>query len=71
MKLKQFKDKIDDFFKKYGDIDVCIDLSKEDIDIVISDDGFYTDNVLDITETTDSERKVNGICISNYIMKEE
>lgn len=74
MKLKEFKDKINEFYKKNGDIDVCIDLSidtKVDSDIVNKDNKVYTENVLDITETTNYLGEVNGICISNYIMEDK
>lgn len=74
MKLKEFKNKINEFYKKNGDIDVCIDLSvdtKVDSDIVNKDNKVYTENVLDITETTNYLGEVNGICISNYIMEDK
>ena len=74
MKLKEFKDKINEFYKKNGDIDVCIDLSvdtKVDSDIVNKDNKVYTEIVLDITETTNYLGEVNGICISNYIMEDK
>lgn len=73
MNLKEFKYKIDELYKKHGDIGVVIDLStdtKDDSDIVVKDNGLYTENVLDITETTNYLGEVNGICISNYIMED-
>lgn len=69
MTLKEFKDKIDDMYNKYGDVgEVCIGLKKDDLFETLN--SYFTDNILDITETYDTNNKVNGICISNYIMEE-
>ena len=75
MKLKEFKERIDSLYQDYGDVDVCIDLSKNDLDLVETSNGYFTDNVLSITETFETNindrNNINGICISNYNMEEE
>ena len=82
MKLKEFKERIDKLYQDYGDVDVCIDLSKNDLDLVETNNGCFTDNILSITETFETNisdgnidkvriLNVNGICISNYNMEEK
>lgn len=75
MQLKEFKDIIDTMFSKYGDIDIVIDLAtNNDVDDTIYKDtetgNIYTEQVLDISEVKDNiGDNVEGICISNYKMK--
>lgn len=75
MQLKEFKDIIDTMFNKYGDIDIVIDLTtNNDIDDTLYKDtetgNIYTEQVLDISEVKDNVgNEVEGICISNYKMK--
>ena len=72
MDLKEFKEKIDNMYKKYGNLDhVTIDLTldeEEDYTVTKCDDGnIWTENIQDITEIKDQDG-VCGICLSNYIM---
>lgn len=75
MQLKEFKNIIDTMFSKYGDIDIMIDLAtNNDVDDTIYKDietgNIYTGQVLDISEVKDNTGdNVEGICISNYKMK--
>jgi hypothetical protein len=75
MQLKEFKNIIDTMFSKYGDIDIMIDLAtNNDVDDTIYKDietgNIYTEQVLDISEVKDNTGdNVEGICISNYKMK--
>lgn len=75
MQLKEFKNIIDTMFSKYGDIDIMIDLAtNSDVDDTIYKDietgNIYTEQVLDISEVKDNTGdNVEGICISNYKMK--
>lgn len=73
MNLGELKNKIDDFYDRYGaDMDVMIDLNfdpKVDDTIVVIRGKISSQNVVDITETTDKTGKINGICISNYKME--
>ena len=75
MQLKEFKNIIDTMFSKYGDIDIMIDLATNNgVDDTIYKDietgNIYTEQVLDISEVKDNTGdNVEGICISNYKMK--
>lgn len=75
MQLKEFKNIIDTMFSKYGDIDIMVDLAtNNDVDDTIYKDtetgNIYTEQVLDISEVKDNTGdNVEGICISNYKMK--
>lgn len=73
MNLGELKSKIDDFYDRYGaDIDVMIDLNfdpKVDDTIYVTRGKISSQNVVDITKTTDKTGKINGICISNYKME--
>lgn len=80
MKLEEFKNKINEMYDKYGDIEVCFDFNT-------TDEGFYTfmkndkiieepntfddlfiEEIVDVQETYyDVEMtRVSGICLSNY-----
>lgn len=73
MNLGELKNKIDDFYDRYGaDMDVMIDLNfdpKVDDTIAVIRGKISSQNIVDITETTDKIGKINGICISNYKME--
>lgn len=73
MNLGELKNKIDDFYDRYGaDMDVMIDLNfdpKVDDTIAVIRGKISSQNIADITETTDKAGKINGICISNYKME--
>lgn len=73
MNLGELKNKIDDFYDRYGaDMDVMIDLNfdpKVDDTIYVTRGKISSQNVVDITKTTDKTGKANGICISNYKME--
>lgn len=73
MNLGELKNKIDDFYDKFGaDMDVMIDLNfdpKVDDTIAVIRGKISSQNIADITEITDKAGKINGICISNYKME--
>ena len=73
MNLGELKNKIDEFYDRYGaDMDVMIDLNfdpKVDDTIAVIRGKISSQNIADITETTDKAGKINGICISNYKME--
>lgn len=82
MKLKEFKEKIDLMYEKYGDVDIVIDMRLDDeANISFQDENgnyFYpidrikyimSEDIKDISETYRSDGVndlVDGICISNY-----
>lgn len=74
MNLGELKNKIDNFYDKYGaDIDVMIDLNFDpriDYTIAVIRGKISSQNVVEITETTDKTGKIDSICISNYKMGE-
>ena len=73
MNLGELKNKIDDFYDRYGaDIDVMIDLNfdpKVDDTIYVTRGKISSQNIVDITKTMDKTGVINGICISNYKME--
>lgn len=73
MNLGELKNKIDDFYDKFGaDMDVMIDLNfdpKVDDTIAVIRGKISSQNIVDITKTMDKTGVINGICISNYKME--
>ena len=73
MNLGELKNKIDDFYDRYGaDMNVMIDLNfnpKVDNTIAVIRGKISSQNVVDIAKTMDKTGKIDGICISNYKME--
>lgn len=74
MNLGELKNKIDEFYNRYGsDMNVMIDLNfdpKVDNTIAVIRGKISSQNVVNITETMNKNNKIDGICISNYKMEE-
>lgn len=75
--LKELKEKIDDMYSKYGNVDVMLDI-KPDYDCKFdscyceNEDGCMSSSVNDITELKDYKgEEVTGICFSNYVMEDK
>ena len=72
MNLEEFKNKIDNLYSRYGDIEIMIVLNfdpKIDDTIYTTRGKISSQNVVDITKTMDKTGKIDGICISNYKME--
>lgn len=63
MKIGQLIRELEERMILYGNIDVCVDLKKGRMEI-------FTDEIVEISETTDIKDNVNGVCISNFRMGE-
>lgn len=77
MNLKELKERIDDMYYQYGDIDVMLDI-KPDYDCEFDDcyfeneDGCISASVCDVTEMKDFKGEyITGICLSNYEMEDK
>lgn len=60
MKLKEFKQKIDELYENYGNVDICISLSKNDTELIEKDGIYYTDNIQSVTNASIPESLANN-----------
>ena len=69
MKLKEFKQKIDELYQNYGDVNVCINLSKNDTELVEKNGIYYTDNIQSVVNDSIPESLANNT--SNLVTTDE
>lgn len=69
MKLRDFKKRIDELYENYGNVDVCINLSKNDTELVERNGIYYTGNIQSVENISIPEDLANND--SNLIITDD